>query len=107
LLQLSQRFAAREFEPFVLGGACRHAREFTGGRPAELAAREGTLDVGQAFERFGYAQLVQRRARFVAEHALDVFAEDAIAEVHVHRRALRGQQPAPFSSALMGSSLPC
>jgi len=32
----------------------------------------------------------------VAKHAFDVFAEGTEAQVHVHGRALCGQQPAPF-----------
>jgi hypothetical protein len=96
LFQLSERLAAGEFEPFVLGLAHRHARELAHGGPADLAARERALELRQPFERLGHAQLFLKRARLVAKHAFDVFVEAAEPQVHVHGRTLCGQQPAPF-----------
>ena len=52
------------------------------------------------FLRVRWSGVTARRAWLVSEHAFDVFAERSIAQVHVHRRALRSQQPW-FANELM------
>jgi hypothetical protein len=64
--------------------------------------------VGQKLERFGDAQLLRRETRRVAEQSLDVLVKCAVAELHVHARAERGEQRAAFfeveSGALFGET---
>jgi hypothetical protein len=87
----------------MLGVGNGDAGELAHGGPAEVASFEGLLGRGKLLEGFGDAQFFLRRARAVAEQALDVLVERGEAEVDVCRGAQRGEEAAGFLCVSGGS----
>ncbi|HEX4334492.1 MAG TPA: hypothetical protein VH062_01190 [Polyangiaceae bacterium] len=96
LFQLVHGLATSNVQPCGLGFCDRHARELTRSGPVQHAGRERLRDGRQLFERFSHAELLLRGAWLVSEQTLDVFAEATVPEVHMRRRAQRGEKPTAF-----------
>ncbi|MCB9563501.1 MAG: hypothetical protein H6708_24135 [Kofleriaceae bacterium] len=103
-LDLVHGLAGRRVEPCPLGVLADDPRQLAHRRVRLLAAGQRRRGPRQDLQRTGHAQSLARRARPVAERALEVLVQAGVAEPAVQLDLLREHQPARLIGVERGAS---